>query len=74
MQVHSNCVLFHLTPSLVVLSLLLFLPGGGLGIDVIIILGFSNIFADGLSMGMGDALSSKAERDYILAERQREAW
>ena len=71
---HRNCVLVHLTPSLVVFSLLLFLPGGGLGIDVIIILGFSNIFADGLSMGMGDALSSKAERDYILAERQREAW
>lgn len=48
--------------------------GGGLGVDVILILGFSNIFADALSMGVGDALSSKAEHEYIRAERRREAW
>lgn len=48
--------------------------GGGLGIDVIMILGFSSIFADAVSMGMGDALSTKAENDYIMAERKREAW
>ena len=44
------------------------------GIDVILILGFSNIIADALSMGVGDALSSKAENEYILRERKREAW
>ena len=48
--------------------------GGGLGIDVILVLGFSNILADALSMGVGDALSSKAEQEYILAEKDRETW
>lgn len=48
--------------------------GGGLGIDVILILGFSNIIADALSMGVGDALSTKAENEYILKEREREEW
>ena len=48
--------------------------GGGLGIDVILILGFSNIIADALSMGVGDALSTKAENEFILKEREREAW
>ena len=48
--------------------------GGGLGIDVILVLGFSNILADALSMGVGDALSNKAEQEYILAERDRETW
>lgn len=48
--------------------------GGGLGTNVILILGFSNMFADALSMGMGEALSSKAENERILKERDREAW
>lgn len=48
--------------------------GGGLGVNVILILGFSNMFADALSMGVGDALSTKAENDRIMRERQREAW
>jgi DNA damage-binding protein 1 len=48
--------------------------GGGLGIEVILVLGFSNILADALSMGVGDALSSKAEQEYILAEKDREIW
>eukprot|EP00163_Fabomonas_tropica_P007457 TRINITY_DN1718_c0_g2_i2.p1 TRINITY_DN1718_c0_g2~~TRINITY_DN1718_c0_g2_i2.p1 ORF type:complete len:281 (-),score=75.71 TRINITY_DN1718_c0_g2_i2:193-1035(-) len=48
--------------------------GGGLGVPVILILGFSNIFADALSMGMGDALSSKAEQEFIAFERSREEW
>lgn len=48
--------------------------GGGLSVEVILILGFSNIFADAFSMGMGDALSTKAEHEYIRAERKREEW
>ena len=48
--------------------------GGGLGTDVILVLGFSNILADALSMGVGDALSSKAEQEYVLAEKDRETW
>ena len=48
--------------------------GGGLDVSVILILGISNMFADALSMGMGDALSGKAEAEYILAEKAREEW
>jgi len=48
--------------------------GGGLSVDVILILGFSNLIADGFSMGFGDALSSKAENEYILSEKKREEW
>mmetsp|Transcript_37922 Transcript_37922/g.77391 ORF Transcript_37922/g.77391 Transcript_37922/m.77391 type:complete len:296 (-) Transcript_37922:396-1283(-) len=48
--------------------------GGNLSTPVILILGFSNIFADALSMGVGEFLSSKAENEWILSERERENW
>jgi len=48
--------------------------GGSLSTSVILILGFSNIFADALSMGVGEFLSSKAENEWILSERERENW
>jgi len=48
--------------------------GGALAPKVILILGFSNIFADALSMGVGEFLSSKAESEWILSERKREMW
>jgi len=48
--------------------------GGGLSSKVVLILGFSNIFADALSMGVGEFLSSKAENEWILSERRREYW
>lgn len=48
--------------------------GGALSPKVILILGFSNIFADALSMGVGEFLSSKAENEWILSERERENW
>jgi len=48
--------------------------GGGFGVDVIMVLGFSNMVADALSMGVGDAMSTKAENDAIMKERAREAW
>ena len=48
--------------------------GGGLSVDVILILGFSSVLADALSMGVGDALSTKAENEYILMEKRREEW
>jgi len=35
--------------------------GGGLSVEVVLIMGFSSLVADALSMGVGDALSSKAE-------------
>merc|ERR1712060_734804 len=48
--------------------------GGSLSIPVILVLGFSNIFADALAMGVGEFLSSKAENEWILSERAREKW
>lgn len=48
--------------------------GAGLEYSVVLILGFSNLFADGLSMGLGDFLSSKAELEFIKAEKARECW
>ena len=48
--------------------------GGRLSPQVVLILGVSNIFADALSMGVGEFLSSKAENEWILSERSREEW
>lgn len=48
--------------------------GGKLSTQVVLILGFSNIFADAVSMGVGEFLSSKAENEWILQERAREVW
>ena len=48
--------------------------GGSLPIEVVITLGFANLIADGISMGLGDGLSSKAEYDFIMSERKREVW
>lgn len=45
-----------------------------LGAAVVLILGFANLVADGLSMAVGDYLSTKAELEYQKAERQREQW
>lgn len=48
--------------------------GGSMPIPVVLVLGFSNIFADALAMGVGEFLSSKAENEWILSERRRENW
>lgn len=48
--------------------------GGSMEVPVVLILGFSNIFADALAMGVGEFLSSKAENEWILSERRRENW
>ena len=38
--------------------------GASLAMKVVIILGFSNLLADGFSMAVGDYLSSKSENEY----------
>jgi vacuolar iron transporter family protein len=48
--------------------------GASLSSGVVLILGFANLIADGLSMGIGDYLSTKAEREYNASERKREEW
>lgn len=48
--------------------------GASLSSGVVLILGFANLFADGLSMAIGDFLSTRAENEYNRAERERELW
>lgn len=48
--------------------------GAQLKPGIVLILGFANLIADGLSMAIGDFLSTKAENEYNKAEREREAW
>jgi VIT1/CCC1 family predicted Fe2+/Mn2+ transporter len=48
--------------------------GASLPAGVVLILGFANLAADGLSMAIGDYLSSKSEQEYRKAERAREEW
>ncbi|MBI2105283.1 VIT1/CCC1 transporter family protein [Candidatus Woesearchaeota archaeon] len=46
--------------------------GAALNPSVVLILGFANLIADGISMAVGDYLSSKAEREYGRSERKKE--
>lgn len=48
--------------------------GAGLSNVIILILGFANLIGDGISMSVGDYLSSKSESDFYNAERKREKW
>jgi VIT1/CCC1 family predicted Fe2+/Mn2+ transporter len=48
--------------------------GGSLSADVVLLMGFANLVADGLSMGFGDYLSSKAELEFVKTEKKREKW
>ena len=48
--------------------------GGNQSTQVVITLGFANLIADGLSMGVGDFLSSRAEFQHLVAEKAREEW
>jgi len=48
--------------------------GAALSPAIVLILGFANLFADGLSMAIGDFLSTRAENEYNQAERKREEW
>lgn len=48
--------------------------GASLSAGIVLILGFANLLADGLSMAIGDYLSTKSEQEYHRAERERERW
>ncbi len=48
--------------------------GASLSANIVLILGFANLFADGFSMAVGDFLSSKSENEFQKAERVREEW
>ncbi|MBT3464068.1 hypothetical protein HN451_03705 [archaeon] len=48
--------------------------GAHLSSAIVLILGFANLLADGLSMGVGNYISPKSELEYIRRERRREEW
>ncbi len=48
--------------------------GASLSVNIVLILGFANLVADGFSMAVGDYLSSKSEKEFQKAERRREEW
>eukprot|EP00035_Acanthoeca_spectabilis_P020328 m.432339 g.432339 ORF g.432339 m.432339 type:complete len:311 (+) comp17422_c0_seq1:294-1226(+) len=50
------------------------IAGADLKIEVVLVLGFSNLLADGVSMAFGEYISGDAEQKYVSMERQREAW
>eukprot|EP01087_Luapelamoeba_hula_P010315 TRINITY_DN2728_c0_g1_i1.p1 TRINITY_DN2728_c0_g1~~TRINITY_DN2728_c0_g1_i1.p1 ORF type:complete len:281 (+),score=54.94 TRINITY_DN2728_c0_g1_i1:31-843(+) len=50
------------------------IAGAGLDPAIVIVMGFANLLADGMSMGIGDYLSERAEYSYNQAERAREEW
>lgn len=50
------------------------IAGARLQMGLVLIMGIANLFADGISMGMGDFLSSRAEMQFEKAERKREEW
>lgn len=47
--------------------------GANLGVRVIIILGFANVFADGFSMAVGSFLSEKSEQDLAIHKGEGKA-
>jgi VIT1/CCC1 family predicted Fe2+/Mn2+ transporter len=48
--------------------------GADLSLQIILILGFANLVADGFSMGASNYLSIKSEQDYHKEEYNREKW
>lgn len=48
--------------------------GAGLGSDIILILGFANLLADGFAMSVGAYLSARTEKDNFQKHRQVEYW
>lgn len=48
--------------------------GASLPGSVIIVLGFANILADGISMGASNFLGKKSEQDFAKAQYQKENW
>lgn len=48
--------------------------GGNQSRELVITLGLANLLADGISMGLGDYLSSKSEKEYVKNEMKREKW
>ncbi len=48
--------------------------GANLSSNIVLILGFANLLADGLAMAIGNYLGTKSEHEYVEKERQMEEW
>ena len=48
--------------------------GGEFSWHIVLVMGFSTITANALSLGAGEYLSSKAHREFIQVEKRRETW
>lgn len=48
--------------------------GAALSIKTVLILGFANLIADGISMGASNYLGSKSEEHYYKREKEMESW
>ena len=48
--------------------------GGEFNWHIVLVMGFSTIAANALSLGAGEYLSSKAHREFIQVEKRRETW
>lgn len=48
--------------------------GASFNIGIVLILGISNMISDGISMGLGDYLSTKSEVEFRKKEKKREEW
>jgi VIT1/CCC1 family predicted Fe2+/Mn2+ transporter len=48
--------------------------GASLSTNIILILGFANMFADGFSMAVANYQSAKAHNEFVQMKRRREEW
>lgn len=48
--------------------------GGSLPPEAVVVLGISNLIANGISMGVGDTISTFSYHDHVANERKRECW
>lgn len=48
--------------------------GASLSVKIILILGFANLVADGISMSVGNYLGTKSEQEYYEQEKRVEEW
>lgn len=48
--------------------------GASLSPNIILILGFANMFADGFSMAVANYQASKAQKEYVEMKRKQEEW
>jgi DNA damage-binding protein 1 len=73
-QYIRNVVLGGMDGIITTFAIVAGVAGASLDANYVLVLGFANVLADAISMGLGDYTSSKAELQYELAERKREYW